>query len=67
MKPLTAAEIGALIGVTPSAVRQIVRREGIEAAGQDGKAKLYWFGDIKRHVGGHDRRIHRKRRSLVSQ
>ncbi len=53
---LTAAEIAVILGVSPSAVRQIVRRHGIHACGKRGKAKLYRLETVIRHAGGHDRR-----------
>lgn len=56
MKALTAAELGAFLGVTAAAVRQIVRRKQIEAVGKVGKAKVYDAREVIRHAGAHDRR-----------
>lgn len=65
-RPLTAAEIGAFLGISSSAVRQIVRREQIAAVGKCGRAKVYWLHQVTKTVGTHDRQLLRKRRSLVS-
>ena len=56
MNRLTAAEIGAFLGVTAAAVRQIVKLKGIDAVGKDGKANLYDVREVIRHAGAHDRR-----------
>lgn len=53
--PISAAEIAVFLGVSSSAVRQIVRRNGIEQASQRGRAKLYWMHEVVRHSGTHDR------------
>jgi hypothetical protein len=53
---LTAAEIGAFLGITAAAVRQIVRRHNIPAVGKTGRAHLYDPETIIRHAGAHDRR-----------
>lgn len=55
MNHLSADEIAAFLGVTSSAVRQIVRRHGIQHQGKRGKAKLYDPREIIRHAGAHDR------------
>jgi hypothetical protein len=52
---VTVAELAAYLGVTPSAVRQVVRRHGIQARGQRWKAKLYDPHDVLRHTGRRDR------------
>lgn len=54
-RPVTAAEAAAFLGITPGAVRQIVSRNQIPAAGTEGRAKLYWMHDITRHAGTDDR------------
>lgn len=56
MKALTAAELGAFLGITAAAVRQIVRRKQIAAVGKVGKAKVYDPREVIRHAGPHDRR-----------
>jgi hypothetical protein len=56
MNRLTAVEIGAFLGITAAAVRQIVRRHEIPSVGKDGKAKLYDPQTVIRHAGAHDRR-----------
>lgn len=53
---LTADEIAAFLGVTPSAVRQIVRRNGVAPTGKRGRAHLYDPREVLRHAGAHDRR-----------
>lgn len=53
---LTAAEIGAFLGMTSAGVRQIVRRNQIPDQGKRGKAKLYDPREVIRHAGAHDRR-----------
>ena len=53
---LTAAEIGAFLGITSAAVRQIVRRKGIAPTGKQGKALTYDPREVIRHAGTHDRR-----------
>lgn len=55
MKTLRAAEIAVFLGITPAAVRQIVRRHNIQAKGKDGRAKLYDVATVLRHAGSHDR------------
>ena len=56
-EPITTIEAAAFLGVSPGAVRQIVRRHQIAAAGKRGRAKVYWMHEIARHAGAHDRRI----------
>lgn len=61
MKPvLTVAEIAAVLGITPSGVRQIVRRSNgeIRPIGKRGRAKIYDPQQFIRHAGGHDRLTH---------
>jgi hypothetical protein len=53
---LTAAEIGAFLGITAAAVRQIVKRHEIPSVGKNGKAKLYDPDRVIHHAGAHDRR-----------
>lgn len=53
--PLTTAEAAAFLGVSPGAIRQIVRRHHIAAVGKRGRAKVYWMHEIARHAGAHDR------------
>lgn len=64
--PLTVAEIALFLGLTPVAVRQIIRREQIPSVGKRGRAKLYWTHAITNEVGAHDRRLLRKRRPLCN-
>jgi DNA-binding transcriptional MerR regulator len=52
---VTVAELAAYLGITPSAVRHIVRRHRIQPRGQRWKAKLYDPHDVLRHTGRHDR------------
>lgn len=59
MRLLTAAEIGAFLGITAAGVRQIVRRHRIDVAGKVGRANLYDPRDVIRHAGAHDRRMER--------
>lgn len=56
MRPLTAAEIGAFLGITAAAVRQIVKRKQIAAVGKVGKAHTYDAREVIRHAGPYDRR-----------
>lgn len=56
MNGLTAAELGAFLGITAASVRQIVKRKNIEPVGKDGKANLYDPAEVIRHTGAHDRR-----------
>lgn len=63
-QPVTAAEAAVFLGVTSSAVRHIVRRDGIAAVGARGRAKTYWMHEITAAVGAHDRQLLRKRRRL---
>lgn len=56
MRCLTVTEIAAFLGVTPSAVRQIVRRNGIASTGKTGRAKLYDPRTVLDACGAHDRR-----------
>lgn len=57
MNALTAAEIGAFLGITAAAVRQIVKRKRIQPVGKAGKANLYDAREVIRHAGSHDRRV----------
>jgi hypothetical protein len=52
---VTVAELAAYLGVTPSAVRHVVRRHGIQPVGARWKAKLYDVQEVLRHTGHHDR------------
>lgn len=61
---LTAQQIAVVLGVTESAIRQVVRRHGIRHRGKRGRAKVYDPREVIRHAGGHDRR---QRREDVSQ
>lgn len=65
-KPIVVTEIAAILGVTDSAVRHIIRRDNITPAARYGRANAYWFDDVRHAVGVHDRRVIRKRRTLVS-
>ena len=53
---LTAAELAAFLGVTSSAIRQVVRRHGIPAVGKAGRAKLYDPARVLAVTHPHDRR-----------
>ena len=52
---VTVAELAAYLGITPSGVRQVIRRHGVPARGQRWKAKLYDPHDVLQHSGRHDR------------
>lgn len=56
MNRLTAAELGAFLGITATSVRSIVKRKGIRPVGKVGKAHLYDVAEVLRHAGAHDRR-----------
>lgn len=56
MNRLTAAEIGAFLGLTAASVRSIISRKEIRPVGKLGKANLYNPQDVLRHAGTHDRR-----------
>lgn len=56
MTTLTAAELGAFLGVPASTVRQIVHRAQIKPVGKQGKANVYHVEQVLRHAGTHDRR-----------
>ena len=64
---LTAAEIAAFLGLTAAGVRKMVEREGIRPVGKEGRAHLYDARPFIDKVGGHDRRVARKRRRPMSQ
>lgn len=64
---LTAAELATFLYLTPAGVRQLIRRHGIKPTGKEGKANLYDARAFIDTVGGHDRRVARKRRPLMSQ
>ena len=64
---LTAAELAAFLGLTPSAIRSLIKRHAIEPSGKRGKAHEYDARAFIDTVGGHDRRFVRKRRSLMQQ
>ena len=55
MRALTAAELGAFLGITAAGVRQIVKRKRIESVGKVGKANTYDAREVLRHAGAHDR------------
>lgn len=68
MRLLTAAEIGAFLGITDSGVRQIARRHNIRPKGKAGRANLYDIDEVIRHAGSHDRSAPREYRVIrVSQ
>ncbi|WP_020574190.1 helix-turn-helix domain-containing protein [Actinopolymorpha alba] len=53
---LTAAEIAAFLGITPSGVRQIVRRHGIPRRGTGAyKAGLYDLHEVLEYTSPRDR------------
>lgn len=53
---LTAAELAAFLRVSPSAIRQVVRRHGIRPAGRGlNRAQLYRAENAPRFTGEHDR------------
>jgi hypothetical protein len=52
---VTVTELAAYLGITPSGVRDVIRRHHIQAAGHRWKAKLYHATDVLRHTGHHDR------------
>lgn len=52
---LTAAEIGAFLGVSAAAIRQTVSRRQIAPIGKEGRANLYNPTDVLRHMGTRDR------------
>jgi hypothetical protein len=53
---VTVAELAAYLGVTPSAVRHVIARHHIPAAGKRGRAKTYNPLRILAVTGRHDRR-----------
>ena len=55
MNTLTAAELAAFLGMTPSGVRNIVSRKHIAPIGKRGNANLYDARQVIRHAGPHDR------------
>jgi len=55
MRPLTAAELAAVLGITAAGVRQIVRRHRIRPVGKDGRAHLYEPRSVLRHATPLDR------------
>lgn len=56
MTSLTAAEIGAFLGISASGVRQIIRRAGIAPVGKVGRALTYRPSEVLAASGVHDRR-----------
>jgi hypothetical protein len=64
---LTAAELGAFLGLAASSVRALIHREGIEPVAKEGRAHLYDARAFVDKVEGHDRRYLRKRRGPVQQ
>lgn len=67
MNRLTAAELAAFLGVTPSTVRSLIARHKIASVGKEGRAHLYDARAFVDTVGGHDRRFVRKRRRAMQQ
>lgn len=65
MNDLTAAELGAFLGITATSARSLIHRHGIKPVGKRGRANLYDARKFIDTVGAHDRRFLRKRRSLV--
>jgi hypothetical protein len=63
---LTGAEIAAVLGVAPATVRTLAKRHEIKPVGKEGKANLYDARRFLAAVGGHDRRVKRKRRTLMA-
>lgn len=53
---LTAAELGAFLGLSASRVRHIIADHEIQACGARWKAKLYHGPEVLRAAGSHDRR-----------
>ena len=56
MTPLTAAEIGAFLGITGTSVRSIIHRKEIQPVGKQGRAHLYDPAVVIRHATSKDRR-----------
>lgn len=52
---LTVAELAVYLGVTPSGVRQIIRRNGIKPVSRRWKAHLYRPADVLQHADTFDR------------
>lgn len=56
MKPLTAAELAAFLGITASGLRNIISRKSIPPVGKSGRANLYDPRVVIAAAGPHDRR-----------
>lgn len=55
---VTVREIAALLGMTPSGVRDVISRKRIKSVGKgDYGAKLYDAVEILREAGSHHRRL----------
>jgi hypothetical protein len=53
---LTVAEIAEFLGITPSGVRQVIRRHGVQRRGTyHYGAGLYDLRELVRHAGARDR------------
>lgn len=62
---LTAAQLAAFLCVKPGTIRVMIKREGIKPVGKAGRAYLYDARAFVDTVGGHDRGVIRKRRTLM--
>lgn len=58
---MTVAEIAAFLGMSPSGVRQVVRRHRIRSNGRHGRALTYSPAEVLLHAGAHDRQQRRRR------
>ena len=56
MKPLRADEIGVFLGLTSSAVRNVISRKHIQPVGKIGRANLYDPRAVIGAAGPRDRR-----------
>lgn len=54
---VTAAELGAFLGLSASRVRHIIADHEIKACGLRWKAKLYHGREVLKAAGVHDRRM----------
>ena len=57
MNALTATELAAFLGMTPSGVRNIISRKHVRPVDKRGKANLYDPRQVIRHAGAHDRAL----------
>lgn len=64
-RELTAAELGAFLGLTASRVRHIVTEYGIQHIGRAGRAKLYDPWEVFEITGQYDRRKGKRRGGLT--